>query len=599
MQIIYHKSTKLTIAQKFFIERSIELLFRGTMDSYRVRVRNPKTIMTELRDTILAFERNQIKHFISIANSDKNKYALKNEAIDCLALQPNYLIFKTFSHSYFDILLKNLTENNYKQVKDCLSILLSENENYLDKVIAGLKTLLLKNPTDQTEQYILMGELDVTLGILFTELLEIGFSKEFLSRFIFSVFVNKLDDSVEFQSKIDDFLDRIQNTLGDYAIIFRVDTTKKVREAIQSIEKDATISDDLKEFGSLNSLPEFIKFSISAKSRCFIKCNVKTPDYLAGLKKAKAILAENLDVLNLGFADEQLNIHSRVLVVDSNNPTEAQFQESKNFLDGRYKVTKDHYQDFIDKLPILNNNPKIIQETKEKIKSAIRYLRLGNQSTEVEHKFINYWIGLEYLFSNYESNNTINRIKDYLVACHSLSYVKRNTFDFYKSIQQLNISDIEKITGYDVDPIKCLVNQDFYKSIANLFISDHPLAAYRSYCLNKHLFSDESKGTSIKQYVEKHQKNFLIHLTRIYRLRNEIIHDAATNTNNESIASNLRYYLTFILNGVIDYLSKSDKDQNNIEDYFTINEIYLGNVAHNQWKLEDLLNITTSIDFIN
>jgi len=90
----------------------------------------------------------------------------------------------------------------------------------------------------------------------------------------------------------------------------------------------------------------------------------------------------------------------------------------------------------------------------------------------------------------------------------------------------------------------------------------------------------------------------MIHFTRIYRLRNEIIHDAATNTNNESIASNLRYYLTFILNGVIGYLSTSPKEQNSIEDYFTLNEIYLGNIAHNSFPLNELLKISSAMDFI-
>lgn len=78
-----------------------------------------------------------------------------------------------------------------------------------------------------------------------------------------------------------------------------------------------------------------------------------------------------------------------------------------------------------------------------------------------------------------------------------------------------------------------------------------------------------------------------------------VIFGSATNTNNESIASNLRYYLTFILNGVIDYLSSADSDNASIEDYFTINEIHLGNIGHNKWKLEDLLNVATPIDFIH
>src|SRR5690606_19587984 len=124
------------------------------------------------------------------------------------------------------------------------------------------------------------------------------------------------------------------------------------------------------------------------------------------------------------------------------------------------------------------------------------------------------------------------------------------------------------------------------------FKDSHPLIAYRARLLGDKLCPATGKN-QIKKYVERHQKNTIIHFTRVYRLRNEIIHDAATNTNNESIASNLRYYLTFILNGVIDYLSSAQNDDASIEDYFTINEIHLGNINYNGWKLEDLLNVAT------
>lgn len=367
---------------------------------------------------------------------------------------------------------------------------------------------------------------------------------------------------------------------------------------MQTIDSISIVSHDLDELEYLAGNREFDNFIVERPNRCFIKSHVPAPDYLSALKKAKASLAENLDALNLGFGDEHLQVHSRVLVIDESNPQGARFQEGKNFLDGKYKVAQDHYQSFIDKLPVILARNNINKESKEKIKSAIRYLRLGNESTEVEHKFINYWIGLEYLFSNYESTNTINRIKEYFVACHSLSYVKRNAFDFYKSVSRLAPDELAELEHYHQDPKQSLSNPTFYTEISEIFRNSHPLIAYRARLLGEALCPTDGQN-KIKNYVERHQKNTIIHFTRIYRLRNEIIHDAATNTNNESIASNLRYYLTFILNGVIEYLSSSENDNASIEDYFTINEILLGNIAHKKWKLDDLLDVSTPIDFIH
>ena len=45
MQIIDHKNTTLTVCERFFIEKSLEMLYLGTVDSYRAKINNPKTIV--------------------------------------------------------------------------------------------------------------------------------------------------------------------------------------------------------------------------------------------------------------------------------------------------------------------------------------------------------------------------------------------------------------------------------------------------------------------------------------------------------------------------------------------------------------------------
>lgn len=581
------------MTQKFFIERSIELLYRNTIDTYRVRVKNPKTVLRELRETIVGYERGKIKQFIAIGSSEKGKYALKDEAVDLLSLQANYLCFNTFSCDFLITLLKKMDEKNYKQVKDCLGIVLVENKGYLDQLIDALERLLTPEVTAElAEQWPILEKIDIILGFLYTELLDKGFSKGFLYRFLYGVFVNITEDR-DFSTQFAAFVSRLREDAIPYQIVFRIDSSKKVKDAIQTIDTQSTVCYSLGDIRQhFEHSAEFRNFAKESENRSFIRSEVSALDYLAALKKAKASLAENLDVLNLGFGDEHLKIHSRVLVIDRNNPNGAKFQESKNFLDGKYKVAQEHYQSFIDKLPAIIAKPNINIESKEKVKSAIRYLRLGNESTEVEHKFINYWIGLEYLFSNYESNNTINRIKHYFVICHSLSYVKRNAHDFYKILSALDSDD-------GVDPFSKLVDPDFFSEIQHRLIDQHPLIAYRARQFANTFHPQNRINTVLKKYVERHQKNLIIHFTRIYRLRNEIIHDAATETNTDSIASNLRYYLTFILNGVIQYLNNTDDEQASIEDYFTINEILLGNISHNNWQLEDLLGVSTPIDFIH
>src|SRR5690606_27125851 len=117
------------------------------------------------------------------------------------------------------------------------------------------------------------------------------------------------------------------------------------------------------------------------------------------------------------------------------------------------------------KLPAILSKTGISAESKEKIKSAIRYLRLGNQSTEVEHKFINYWIGLEYLFSNYESQNTIIRIKEHFINAHTLAYVKRNVHSLKKGLAQLSSHHLSLIPSFNADNEGCWEERAVYDEI--------------------------------------------------------------------------------------------------------------------------------------
>lgn len=60
---------------------------------------------------------------------------------------------------------------------------------------------------------------------------------------------------------------------------------------------------------------------------------------------------------------------------------------------------------------------------------------------------------------------------------------------------------------------------------------------------------------SVKNYLKAHKTNLEQHLARIYRLRNELIHEAAIKQDIANVTSNLRSYLVFILNQLVSYFS--------------------------------------------
>jgi hypothetical protein len=595
MQLINHKNRGLSICQKFFIEKSLELLYIGSIDSYRVKLHNPKSILKEVKYCLEDFQAGRIRHFHTIKAKEKEKKAIIEEAVSLLKDEPHYLIFNSISITYLEQLLINANEFNYKRIISAIGLLLDENNAFLAAVIDGLQLKIHSNQTTLTD----LQKIDTSLNILYSELISEGFSKGFLYKLVYGIFHNSLNPGNNFDDHFANFRDRLLTNKTPHQIVFRIDTTQKVIDSITAIHNpELQLSNQISELQLTGrAAEELTTFNVPSTHRKFVTLPVYEQDYLSALKKARSLLSEYLDVINLGLSDEFLQIHPRALVIDMRSPLNGQFQQNTNILDGLYVVEKDHYQEFARKMPSILNNNKLQQETKEKLKSAIRYLRLGNQSTEVEHKFINYWIGLEYLFSNYESQNTINRIKEHFINAHALAYVKRNAYSFKKDFEKLPAQYRTTVTSYSTDN-SCLSQATFYHEVGTSLMQSFPLLAYRALKLHKWFFP-VGKTPNAAEYIKRHKANLEIHFTRIYRLRNEIIHDAATDTNNEQIASNLRYYLTFILNELIDFFSRNPDKVKSIEDYFTLNEIEIGNVEFAGYPLDLMLNTDSSIEFIS
>jgi hypothetical protein len=89
MQLINHLNTNLTSCQKFFIEKSIELLYIGSIDSYRVRLNNPKTILEECTLVFIPMLNPDGSQAYTRVNA--NNIDLNRDAVDRVAKESNLL----------------------------------------------------------------------------------------------------------------------------------------------------------------------------------------------------------------------------------------------------------------------------------------------------------------------------------------------------------------------------------------------------------------------------------------------------------------------------------------------------------------------------
>ena len=220
-------------------------------------------------------------------------------------------------------------------------------------------------------------------------------------------------------------------------------------------------------------------------------------------------------------------------------------------------------------------------DIKDRLFAALRHLRIGDAQTDIDQQFINYWIALEFIFASSSRNdNTFQRIKDNLVRIMTVCYVKRNLLYLKNWTVMTGLLDVK-------DDIVTKVNDDaFVESVPNI------LLRYRL----KNMKANIRQKESIKDYIKMHETNLLQHLSRIYRLRNELVHEAAIKQDIVNVTSNLRFYLVFVINQMVGFFSDSvfGVKQKSMLNFFWTYEKYemsIEEASDKDKKVEALRNV--------
>ena len=548
----------LTARQKFFIERLSEFLHVGNLDSYRVRTHNVHTLILELHTLIEQWRKGNIKQFETIQLSAREtKDKIENDKI--------YLSNFPFRH-----LLPNYLENFAKDDKgkniECLRIqqLLekvlysTDSGTYIKALFEELTRLTsIEDNSDETDEVLEkdLTEIDIHLSSLCTELIFVGFSKTHLYHSA-SIFSNSSGEA--FNEMLNKFIKATNPTnLRKYIIIFRLNLSKMI--------KDLDLPELLKTFPD-----KYRNEWLERKRAKFIKCQnnqryfvseVDALDEMAALKLGKEVLSKYLDKIHFSLNHSKI-IPDNTGIIFENKGSDyiAINRPFLPILDGVQPSEDTMVSSKELDLNIIADAKNLSPEVLNRLTSALRHLRIGDNDTEIEQRFINYWIALEFIFSTpAASDSTYRRIKENIISILISCYGKRNLSVLNQQIKLFadttSIPDIWEIDAVEKIP------QTIELPI---------LLKYRLHRYKNHLLSGDKK--KIASYLEIHKRNITWQIARIYRLRNELIHEAAIKQDIESLTSNLRYYLIFVLNRAVFFFKegaiKYSTTNFNMESFF-------------------------------
>ena len=571
--------------EKFFYEKSMELLNGKTLDTNRLRLNNPLSTIREMVDVCNDLYAGKLKN---------NDYAI-NLAKECIKMfgKKHYLTSKTIKIQYFEKLLKDFKKDNYLKVVHAGNLIISENKDYIEVLFNEIKDKITVDNAKDDLHFEEMKLFSRLIEFLYVELNHLGFTKFYLNRFVSAVF-SGLDD-LDFNERFDIIVSLKDRKMELFEVIFGFDTSKFDKNKVQFFAEDIKIVGK-SEKGRLsvttqNAIDDFFD---KYKNDILLSIKVETKDYYQALNHSRKRLLKIMDILYMGYNDRHLSLVNECFIVGTNQPEKSSSMPTMYQIDGYYRSHGKVYRQLLEKMAKINTL-EISIETKNKINSGIRYLRMGGRSGELINKFINYWIGLEYIFSTYDADSyTVGRLREYFKRCHAIIYLKRNITDFHKDIKRLK--EHNGVPGFGDDLVYLETEASYDHIIAN---SDSPLMIFRARYY-KELLSDPNK---VRGVLENHQKNLEWNLTRIYRIRNEIVHNAAIKEDIAVLTSHLRYYLTFIINGLIDFLINRQMDVNNdqrisIDDYFLLQDLTLSSLETQGMTFADLIKIENPMELI-
>lgn len=531
--------------QKYFKYRMSEILHKDTLDSFRVRTNNSLTILNELKNVLENWIHGNIKHYTTV------EYCVD----ECLSLIQNDECLD-FSFYDKDLFVGEITDFKTKQkdkkqeicyieskrllyfINLCIE---SNNNQYLNNLVDSIESQLTNPATVSDSNFIpTLDILDKTISAFACELLRKGFSKVYLYSFFksfkrnyrrlsFKVAFNELKEKLlNAQKKRYIVVFKLGFSSDDMAIKATSDIIKIEEEVPENLRKLITEQVGYREKG-----PK-VRFYITEKE---------------AFDSAMAAILSH-DELSKDFDFNLNSIQSVVIPATAltfcynvETSTYDKIQSEKVFvLDKGEWNDECQENNLYAKLRIIEGSTNVSQEVKDRIRSAIRHLRIGDYQSEIEQRFINYWIGLEFIFASASSNeSTYERIKKYFIIVSQACYIKRN-------MKYLNNWLIK---AHEIGSEEKYWEKNDADKDALIDSLDNILLKYRLKKMKAHLKS----GDDVKNYLKVHKTNLEQHLARIYRLRNELIHEAAIKQDIANVTSNLRAYLVFILNQLINYFS--------------------------------------------
>lgn len=583
----YSDSTKNLF---LFYQRSSELLFDYSPDSYKVSSHNAHSLISEAHNIFLYLKKDGChQRFYAQYIPDILEeliFVLRTDNVSKLFLGLRF-------QKYIQLLeqCKNAhgTDEELKEFETVIVNLRNyySNKKFYNYVKERLRNLICGEKNEQ--------ELITVTDVLLCELIFLGYSKQHIYNAIVHFFSLKIDNAeqaveklfllFEFQEKEWEIITFANKKLSKYY-------QEKLHEVIQSddIKLSNVSNKGLAKIIESNPSTAWLKETLanlnSAKYPVsLIRAKVKALDPYSAYEHLESFLSAINELVTLFDNEIKLGYSS---IACLNYPYKKVIT-IKRAMEMRPKTSVD--KDYAARTAAVLKKMRMSRTMFHTfLKAAEFHSDALNKTTNDNYTLVILWTALEALFVDNSTNTQKSKLViDGLIAIIQRTYVVKTIKWFqYDLIRHLREFSPQTISKYHLDDLRTFVdvlfdpNQkqavfDICKAIENNLLLRSRVYYIVDVCCKN--------SQSILDWLEKHQKKVEWQIKRIYRTRNIIVHTGNQVPYVSYLVDNLHNYIDFILNFII---CKSWHGDNILDIKSLIAEVKTDNEIHYKLLHDDL-----------
>jgi len=535
----------------FFVERFRELLNRNSIDSYRVRCNNVFTLMKELRSVIDNWLRGYVKQFETVCLCiEETLDAIKNDEI--------------LDYSFYDkqLLIEDLTalskaneksrgelgEQSIYLLDKCIT---ANQDSYLDKLYIAIDKILSSELEVADGQFKpLADSLNSLAGALACELL----NERFSLRHLYRESVKLCDNVADFKNTFGHFRTQHSHNVpfNAYEVVLKMNGGRNSKLTTLDGFVGALPDGFVPEQNRNDKINKFL----NDRGALFYQVQVDAHDSAMAITQAVERMESVIDRAMLGYSLLDVQIQKTALVILKRIGGNMYMAQPINVTDASYADDEEVVNKMITRINQILVNDHITDDVKDRLTSSLRHLRIGNTDSDTGQQLVNYWVALEFIFSSPRAvDSTIPRLEKNLTNVLMCCYATRRVLHLNQSLHKSGLLDSDKdwwrLEDAELDGI----------------INTH---ADQLLCYHLQEMKAALRGNTdaAKQFFASHKKHLHWQIYRIYRYRNQLIHEAAILPGLENVIRCQRFYLVLLLNQMIGYFSETDMRLLSMDSFF-------------------------------